>query len=159
MGISDNRDHLNSILGVMAGHSDGNGTTCNTLCPGQFVYNRLTSIRSAVDDSISICNNEGEEDEPVVELPVDEDSLVRFSIYPNPVGANYELNVVIDQDDRKTLKNLYVFDAYGRKVKWEKLQYHSSQITMYLPKTLNTGMYFLYVVRENSSFHRKFMVQ
>ncbi len=156
---SQNPHPLNNNLGVIAGHRDG----CSTQCPGNYVYARLTEIRAEVAESIAICNGEEEEeeeeDEPVVELPIEEDSLQRFAIYPNPIGANFELNVVIDQEDRKTLKNLYVFDAYGRSIKWERLQYQSNQITLYLPKTLKTGMYFLYVVREGTTFHRKFVVQ
>lgn len=154
---SQNAHPLNDNLGVIAGHRDG----CSTQCPGNYVYARLAEIRSAVAESIAACNGEEEEeeDDPVVELPIDEDSLQRFAVYPNPVGVNYELNVVIDQEDRKTLKNLYVFDTYGRKIKWDRLQYQSNQITLFLPKSLKTGMYFLYVVQENSSFHRKFVVQ
>ncbi len=159
---SQNPHPLNENLGVIAGHRNG----CSTQCPGNFVYARLPEIRSDVAAAISVCAGEDEDEddeepideEPVVELPVDEDSLHRFSIYPNPVGNNYELNVVINEEDRESLKNLYVFDAYGRKVKWEKLAYQSNLITLYLPKNLKTGMYFLYVVRENTSFHRKFIL-
>ncbi len=152
---SQNPHPLNNNLGVIAGHRDG----CGTQCPGNYVYARLTGIRSAVAESIAQCNGEEEEDDPVVELPIEEDSLQRFAIYPNPVGTSFELNVVIDQADRKTLKNLYVFDAYGRNVKWERLQYQTDQITILLPKTLKTGMYFLYIVRGNTRFHRKFIVE
>ncbi|MBK6266017.1 N-acetylmuramoyl-L-alanine amidase [Marivirga sp. S37H4] len=153
---AQNPHPLNSNLGVIAGHRDG----CNTACPGQYVYNNLPQLRVEVAAMVNECEGEEPEEpeEPVVELPVEPKDLVYLTVYPNPVKTNFELNLVMDEEDRESLKNLVIYDAIGKKIKWEGLNYQSNQITITLPKSLKAGMYFLYVVKGEVAFHRKFVI-
>ncbi len=154
--LTQNPHPLNSNLGVIAGHRDG----CNTACPGEFVYNNLAGVRVEVAAKVSQCS-EGEEDPegPVVVFPDESsDTLISYVVYPNPVEPGFELNLVMNESSQETLKNLYLYDAFGKRIKWEGLRFQPHQITIILPKTISTGVYFLYVLKEEADFTRKFMI-
>lgn len=163
---AQNPHPLDPNLGVIAGHRDG----CNTACPGQFVYNRLPQIRDEVAAQIAQCNGEepdnpdepDEPDEPEEpETPEPEEPeipLVTYTVYPNPVKSNYEINFVMDEVDQETLEKIFIYDSYGKKIKWEGILYQQDQITIYLPQSLKTGVYYLHVLRHRAPVLRKFVV-
>ncbi|PTB97402.1 hypothetical protein C9994_03175 [Marivirga lumbricoides] len=142
---AQNPHPLNDDLGVIAGHRDG----CSTSCPGQFVYDRLPLIRSEVAAQINECKEEPEEPEV---------TLITYTVYPNPVKSNYELNFVMDEVDQKTLDNILIYDSFGKKIKWEGILYQEKQITINLPHTLESGVYYLHVLRETATVTRKFVI-
>lgn len=169
---AQNPHPLNPNLGVIAGHRDNNLESCITACPGQFVYNRLPQIRDEVAAQITQCSGEepdnpDEPEEPETPEPEEpgtpepeepEVPLITYTVYPNPVKSNYEINFVMDEVDQATLENILVYDSFGKKIKWEGILYQENRITIYLPHSLKTGVYFLHVLRDRTPLLRKFVV-
>lgn len=136
--LERNAHPLNSNLNVIAGHRDG----CSTACPGENVYQRLSEIRINVDEQLSLCKGETEEEDegnPIVER----DSILNETIYPNPINRDFSFSLDISQDKQEELEFLRVFNQEGKKIKWLNLYFNENKIEVKLPNTLKPGIYFL----------------
>lgn len=155
--LESNFHPLNSNLGVIAGHRDG----CSTACPGENVYQLLSEIRLNVDEQLSVCDGESEEEEeesPVVELEID--SILNQTIYPNPIKNNLSFSLKISQSDQKDLRYIRIFNQEGKSIIWENLYFSENKIEVKLPNSLKPGIYLLQMsFNEGGDKSQRFIIQ
>ena len=153
--LESNFHPLNSNLGVIAGHRDG----CSTACPGENVYQLLSEIRLNVDEQLSVCDGESEEEEsPVVELEID--SILNQTIYPNPIKNNLSFSFKISQSDQKDLRYIRIFNQEGKSIIWENLYFSENKIEVKLPNSLKPGIYLLQMsFNEGGDKSQRFIIQ
>jgi hypothetical protein len=153
--LESNFHPLNSNLGVIAGHRDG----CSTACPGENVYQLLSEIRLNVDEQLSVCDGESEEEEsPVVELEID--SILNQTIYPNPIKNNLSFSLKISQSDQKDLRYIRIFNQEGKSIIWENLYFSENKIEVKLPNSLKSGIYLLQMsFNEGGDKSQRFIIQ
>ncbi|WKK75621.2 N-acetylmuramoyl-L-alanine amidase [Marivirga salinae] len=154
--LESNTHPLNSNLGVIAGHRDG----CSTACPGENVYKRLQDIRVKVDEQLSVCNGEEEEEEesPVVELEID--SILNQKIYPNPIKTDFSFSFNISQNKQDDLDYILVFNQEGKSIKWQNLYFYENKLEVKLPNTLKPGIYFLQTIfKDGEKKSQQFLIQ
>lgn len=151
--LEENPHPLNANLGIIAGHQDG----CNTLCPGENVYNRLQDIRLSVNKQLEICNGE-EEEEPIVVIEID--SVKSDKIYPNPINSDYTFNLNIEENQKEQLQFIRIFSTEGKNIKWENLYFYENKIEVKLPQNIKPGLYFLQTSFKNGKENsQRFMIQ
>lgn len=151
--LENNSHPLNANLGIIAGHQDG----CNTLCPGENVYNRLQDIRQNVDGQLAICNGE-EEEEPIVEIEID--TISSQKIYPNPIKSNFTFSLNLSENRMDDIQFIRIFSQEGKYIKWQNLYFSENKIEVKLPNTLKPGLYFLQTsFRNGDENSQRFVIQ
>jgi hypothetical protein len=100
LAVLDTALHTGSNLNLP--HVTGHRLGCNTTCPGDEVYNRLSFVRSNTVDSIAACS---------IISSVDKLFTLQASIFPNPASDH----VTLDYD--APLDGIQLFNALGQLVK------------------------------------------
>ncbi len=77
----------------------------------------------------------------------EEDGLLSFNIYPNPVSDNFSIQIQAKKQGKLTVS---IYDAIGRKVFFDAVLLSSKEQTFnYRTENITAGMYFLHVTFEN----------
>jgi len=123
------------------------------------VYQLLSEIRLNVDEQLSVCDGESEEEEsPVVELEID--SILNQTIYPNPIKNNLSFSLKISQSDQKDLRYIRIFNQEGKSIIWENLYFSENKIEVKLPNSLKPGIYLLQMsFNEGGDKSQRFIIQ
>jgi len=166
---------LNSNLPQIAGHQDG----CSTLCPGQFVYDQLPSIREQVEAIIMNCGSTDSSDNPdepdnpdnpddndstdndpiVIDIDLDEkEPLPDYTIYPNPLDQSYVLNVALGEDEQAVIDEILIINSRGSRLGFISVTQYKNYWRIYLPANLEPGVYFITFLKGDEKVTKKFVI-
>jgi hypothetical protein len=166
---------LNNNLPQIAGHRDG----CSTLCPGQFVYDQLPTIREQVEAIVMSCGNTDSSDNPdepddpdnpddndstdtdpiVIDIDLDEkEPQPNYTLYPNPLGKSYSLNVALDEEEQTAIDEVLVLSNSGNRVGFVSITQYKTYWKIYLPTTLEAGIYFITFIKGDEKVTKKFVI-
>ncbi|MFQ3214599.1 MAG: hypothetical protein ACJAT1_002518 [Marivirga sp.] len=163
-----NAHPLNSELNQIAGHRDG----CNTACPGENVYNRLTSLRIEVDTLVANCSPNDPTDpdpvDPTPEEPIDdvvdlefEDKLLgiqEYTVYPNPILRMEVFYCYISKHHLDDLKDIQLISQWGNKIQFGYRDIGNNRIRISLTKKVIPGIYFIHLIVGNKLIIKKILV-
>lgn len=89
-------------------------------------------------------------------LGINETSMQRLSVYPNPASQN----ITIDLPQQVGLQQLSLLDMYGRAVHTVNLnQYHANTYSIKLNHAVATGMYTLQLNTTQGTYREKVLIQ
>jgi len=123
-------------LHTISGHRDGG----NTECPGDEVYNLLPAIRNNVNAQLNSCA-----------LSVDENTIKKYSIYPNPFNVKITIDALQTSIDELTIQ---CFDTMGRLVLDKRQAVNNGRLILNL-ESLSSGVYILKIKGEEGFLHFK----
>jgi hypothetical protein len=135
-----------TILPNISGHQDG----CNTLCPGEKLYQLLPGIRADVTDSLNACGG--------LTSSIDsQDWFTALSIFPNPNQGSFQISITAAQP---LSLQLQLFTALGAVV-WEEQWQHrgGEQERVISQQDLPSGIYLLQVQSPSGTSLQKVLVQ
>ncbi|MFW5699791.1 MAG: N-acetylmuramoyl-L-alanine amidase [Bacteroidota bacterium] len=134
---------LNSTLNVIAGHRDG----CNTLCPGDILYQDLEEIRLDVLTAMEACGYVPSFIDPVRTRP-------EIIVYPNPAQA--QLWVISKGDELMRLSALT--HVSGRNVPVKIVSSGPGRLVLDFPD-LPAGQYFLTLEIDSKKLTHSIIIQ
>ncbi|MEM7372344.1 MAG: N-acetylmuramoyl-L-alanine amidase [Bacteroidota bacterium] len=139
-------DPSEKVLPHISGHRDG----CNTLCPGDKLFNILPAIRSNVVDSLAMCDSlPATSVLPTIDLDV--------TIYPVPNQGTFFVDWNAERAERATF---FLHNSLG-KVIWqeEKQILHGLNTIELVQQPLASGTYILRLQSAVGMMSRKILIQ
>lgn len=147
LGIGSIRSHTGSMNNI-SGHRDG-CTPNYTECPGNLLYNKLSTIRQNVKNRLSNCTTS----------QTDIVDNMTWSVYPNPSNGHFFLSAQLNQISNSPLKVL-IYNIEGKHIFEKKIKIYNTTINEQIELS-NTpkGTYLIRLAYDNNISSRLISIQ